>query len=194
MPDLATNVLSYGDNLDILRRYLPDAAIDQVSSSRSLRRHRLLLASIAILAASCSSSYQPTPPPTIAETQAFVAQMVRLAQAGEFEQLCKMGGGNCERILATAGAENVPVDPPTVARIYVVPSVVHADGSWSQGGQMVEMCGNERSGAPYQTQMIVFRDREQGVIAIEPIYWSGLSISVDAEQPVGPATHPAFAC
>ena len=26
MPDLATNVLYYGDNLDILRRYLPDAA------------------------------------------------------------------------------------------------------------------------------------------------------------------------
>ena len=26
MPDLATNVLDYGDNLDILRRYLPDAA------------------------------------------------------------------------------------------------------------------------------------------------------------------------
>jgi len=26
MPDLATNVLSYGDNLDILRRRLPDAA------------------------------------------------------------------------------------------------------------------------------------------------------------------------
>ena len=30
MPDLATNVLYYGDNLDILRRYLPDAAADLV--------------------------------------------------------------------------------------------------------------------------------------------------------------------
>jgi hypothetical protein len=28
MPELATNVLYYGDNLDILRRYLPDAAVD----------------------------------------------------------------------------------------------------------------------------------------------------------------------
>lgn len=26
--DLATNVLYYGDNLDILRRYLPDAAVN----------------------------------------------------------------------------------------------------------------------------------------------------------------------
>jgi hypothetical protein len=30
MTDLATNVLYYGDNLDILRRYLPDAAGDLV--------------------------------------------------------------------------------------------------------------------------------------------------------------------
>jgi hypothetical protein len=30
MPDLATNVLYDGDNLDILRRYLPDAAVGLV--------------------------------------------------------------------------------------------------------------------------------------------------------------------
>ena len=30
MTDLTTNVLYYGDNLDILRRYLPDAAVDLV--------------------------------------------------------------------------------------------------------------------------------------------------------------------
>jgi len=26
LPDLATNILCYGDNLDILRRYLPNAS------------------------------------------------------------------------------------------------------------------------------------------------------------------------
>ena len=30
MPDLATSVLYYGDNLDILRRSLPDASVDLV--------------------------------------------------------------------------------------------------------------------------------------------------------------------
>jgi site-specific DNA-methyltransferase (adenine-specific) len=30
MTDLATSVLYYGDNLDILRRYRPDAAVDLV--------------------------------------------------------------------------------------------------------------------------------------------------------------------
>ena len=31
MPELATNVLYYGDNLHILRRYLPAASVDLVS-------------------------------------------------------------------------------------------------------------------------------------------------------------------
>jgi 16S rRNA G966 N2-methylase RsmD len=30
MTELATNVLSYGDNLDILRRSLPDASVDLI--------------------------------------------------------------------------------------------------------------------------------------------------------------------
>ena len=30
MPDLATNVLYYGDNLDILRRHLPETCVDLV--------------------------------------------------------------------------------------------------------------------------------------------------------------------
>ena len=149
---------------------------------------------IAVLLGACSSGYHPTAPPTLAVTRAFIAKIVQLAQAREFDKLCQLGGGNCERILASAGADKVPPDAPTIARIYAVPSVVHADGSWSQGGQMVEMCGIDGSGAAYQTQMIVFRDPTQGVIAIEPIYWSGIGIRIDAEQPVGPSTHPAFAC
>lgn len=152
------------------------------------------LLAVLVLAVGCSPEYRPTAAPTVAETRAFIAEMVRLAQAGEFEQLCDMGGGNCEDILATAGAENVPADPPNIARIYEVPSVRHADGSWSQGGQMVEMCGTDRSGADYKSQMLVFRDPHEGIIAIEPIYWSGLHVIAPAEPPVAEPTDPAFVC
>jgi hypothetical protein len=34
MTELASNVLYYGDNLDILRRHLPDAAVDLVYLDR----------------------------------------------------------------------------------------------------------------------------------------------------------------
>jgi site-specific DNA-methyltransferase (adenine-specific) len=40
MTDLATNVLYYGDNLDILRRYLPDTAVDLVYLDPPLLRGR----------------------------------------------------------------------------------------------------------------------------------------------------------
>ena len=37
MGDLATNVLYYGDNLDIQRHYLPDSAVDLVCLDPSAR-------------------------------------------------------------------------------------------------------------------------------------------------------------
>ena len=37
---MQTNVLSYGDNLDILRRYLPDAAVDLVYLDPPLNSNR----------------------------------------------------------------------------------------------------------------------------------------------------------
>ena len=40
MTDLATNVRYYGDNLGILRRYLPDAAIDLVEFDPPFNSHR----------------------------------------------------------------------------------------------------------------------------------------------------------
>ena len=40
MPDLATNVLYYGDNLDILRRRLPGAAVDLVYLDRPFNSNR----------------------------------------------------------------------------------------------------------------------------------------------------------
>ena len=40
MTELATNVLYYGDNLDILRRYLPDASVDLIYLDPPFNSHR----------------------------------------------------------------------------------------------------------------------------------------------------------
>ena len=42
MTELATNALSYGDNLDILRRYLPDASVDLISLDPRSKANRFL--------------------------------------------------------------------------------------------------------------------------------------------------------
>ena len=44
MTDLPSNVLYYGDSLDILRRYLPDAAVDLVYLDRPYATDAQLLA------------------------------------------------------------------------------------------------------------------------------------------------------
>jgi hypothetical protein len=154
----------------------------------------LLTAAIAGAIGSCAASFMPAPPPSEDEARQYVAQAVRLAQAGEFERLCAMGAGNCEEILDQAGRDNVPVDPPTIVRIYAVPNQRHADGSWSVGGQMVELCGTDLRGAEYRTQMLVFRDHSGRLISIEPIYWSGIRVITGGPSVTVPGSSPAFDC
>ena len=172
-------------------RRLLEAVTILVSSGRTPWSVAVL---VAALGAACSSTFTPPAPPSEAEARAFVGEAVRLAEAGRFVELCEMGGGNCEEILEGAGADNVPTVPPTIARVYVVPNVHHADGSWSAGGQMVEMCGTDGNGARYRTQMLVFRDHRGELIAIEPIYWSGIRIIAGQQPPIAGAGHPAFEC
>ena len=40
MPDLATNILYYADNLDILHRYVSDAAVDLAYLDPPCKSHR----------------------------------------------------------------------------------------------------------------------------------------------------------
>lgn len=40
MTNVATNVLDYGDNLDILRHYLPDASVDLVELDPAFNSNR----------------------------------------------------------------------------------------------------------------------------------------------------------
>ena len=156
-------------------------------------RAATVVASLALLAA-CSAALEPASPPLEAEARHFVAEAVRLAQAGDFVGLCAMGGGNCERILETAGRDNVPLDAPTIVGVHTVPNQHHADGSWSAGGQLVELCGTDRHGDKYETQMIVFRDKGDRLIAIEPIYWSGIGIITSGPGAVVPGPPRPFAC
>jgi hypothetical protein len=54
-----TNVLSYGDNLDILRRYLPDAAVDLVELDPPLTRIATTTSSSATSQGRASGRHEP---------------------------------------------------------------------------------------------------------------------------------------
>jgi len=60
MIELATNVLYYGDNLDILRRYLPDAAVDLVYLDPPFATDAYLLAfEDTLTMAACRIDHRP---------------------------------------------------------------------------------------------------------------------------------------
>lgn len=146
--------------------------------------------SIAILVAiSACGPGRPqanTAEPTIAEAQAFLAQVVALAQRGDFEGLCAIGDGNCERHLDQAGREAVPRQPPAVVGVRFLPTTQTGD-QVSIGGVILEMCGRDATGKPYHSEMLVFRDGSS-LRAINPVYWgnTGIAAGNTTRASIGP--------
>jgi hypothetical protein len=148
------------------------------------------LALVALLLGACSPVFGPDQrlpePPSDADARAYLARVVALAHAGDFDALCAVGGGNCERILEQAGPD-VPTDDPTLVGQRVEQPTAAGDLS-SVGGRILELCGRRDDGTLYYSEMIVFVDG-RSLIAIEPIFWSGLHIAssssagVDAMDP-----------
>ena len=122
----------------------------------------------------------PLEPPTVARVEEALEQMVIFATEGRFDDLCAMGTSNCDSILE-AVPEDVPAHPPTV-----VSTEVADDGS---PARVLVVCGARRAGGFYRTEMVVtWRGSE--VVVLEPIYWSGMSVSVGA-PPTMPASEPS---
>lgn len=155
-----------------------------------LRRGRRILALMAFCAvAGCTTPTGETGSlPTVNEAEAFLVQVVTLAQRGDFEALCAIGDGNCERGLEMAGRDRVPLAPPAVIGVRIVPTTRSGDQT-SAGGVVLEMCGRDAVGEPYHSEMLVFRDRGS-LRAINPIYWGNTTIAEGDSMtayPLGPA-------
>lgn len=129
--------------------------------------------------------------PSDEEARSFLATAVGLARSGSWEELCALGGGNCEETLNDAGRDAVPADGPIVLATWLVTSTPAGDGRVNQGGRILEVCGIDGRDRPYRTQMLVFREAEK-LIAIEPIYWSGMTVA--SGSVVGPKPTPAAVC
>jgi hypothetical protein len=145
------------------------------------------LAPILVLAvAACTSAGPPAGTiPTVEEGRTHLAEIVRLAQAGDFDGMCALGDGNCERILELAGRDAVPPDPPTIVATRTMPTT-SSDSQQSLGGVVFVLCGTDGRGKPYDSELLVFHDGN-GLRAINPVYWGRTRIAS------GPQTEPMFA-
>jgi hypothetical protein len=132
--------------------------------------------------------------PSEAEALDFLDEAVSLAAAQRFEDLCDLGGGNCERLLADAG--DPPAEPPIVVGTRTLAPET-SGGMTSVGGIILELCGIRDDG-PYYTEMLVWNDTSQGsrLRATEPVFWSGFGIATDSTTepvPLDPAARCAEA-
>ena len=148
---------------------------------------RLVLAAFVTTAAACAPLASTGDIPTYEEATSFLASVVGLAQARDFDRLCGLGGGNCRKTLQIAGLDAVPATPPGIAGSRVVQPTQRSNGMTTTGGLVLQLCGLDGLGRPYSTEMLVFRDGGR-LLAIEPVYWSGMRIATDQTTPGEPAS------
>jgi len=142
---------------------------------------------VALVIAACNTP-KPTsaPPPTRDEALSFLAQIVALAQQGDFDALCSMAGdGNCEFKLDDAGRDRVPSAAPTVWSIAGVPTTTNGDQT-SLGGIVLGLCGIDALGRGFDSEMLVFRDTDTTMRAINPVYWGQDKVARGDRTSLGP--------
>ena len=147
------------------------------------------------MVAGCSIGAPPNdrlaPPPSEADARAYFATVVGLAMGGDFEGLCAVGSGTCEKQLRDAGRDAVPPAPPRIVGTREIqPRAVV--GGWSSGGRVLEVCGIDGRGDPYYDEVLVFHDGSR-LISIGTVYWSRTRISEDSTAG-GPEASPPAEC
>lgn len=148
----------------------------------------LMLGCCLLMAGCASAAYSPPVPPSEAASRQFLDRIVKLVEARDFDGLCKLGTSECQFVLNNAGPDAAPTSPPTVAGVVVVPNREVASGTWQPGGVLFRLCGLDGHGKPYRSEMLVSTaPTGSGLIAQEPVYWSGLSIGSSVAEPTASA-------
>lgn len=139
-----------------------------------------------------ATPFVPPAPPTEAAALAYLRTVVDIAQRGDAQSLCNLGSGNCDRALDDAGGlAATPAAFPTVAGSIAIQPTRNADGTASAGGRLLVVCGIDRRGRPFDSDVLVFYDDDGKLTSIEPVYWSGGRIDLtDSTGDAGIARPP----
>jgi hypothetical protein len=153
-----------------------------------------IVVTLLLVVAGCSLSpvptpFSPLPPPSAAVALRHLTSIVAVVESGDLSGLCRFGGGNCRDELASADPEAVPGDGPIVLGTAVIPPRREADGAWTTGGLLLDLCGRDGRGRVYGSQMLVFQDAGGRLLSINTLYWTGMKIATSNEA-VGRAQPP----
>ena len=146
------------------------------------------LLAAALLIACSAAAAQPPPVPSEEEALGYLQDVVALVEAGDLSRLCDLGSGTCPQILRNSDPATVPTSDPTVIGTRVLEPSLGPNGTWNEGGRVLELCGRDGLDHPYYSEMLVFRDRDH-LISTVPVYWVGARIAssyTTGQEPVPP--------
>jgi hypothetical protein len=148
-----------------------------------------------LLVTGCSSAaYSPPVPPSETAARQYLDQIVQRVEAKDFAGLCKLGTSECQFVLNNTGSDAAPTSPPTVVSVVVVPTQEVASGTWHPGGILFKLCGLDGLGMPYGSEMLVSTaPTGSGLIAQEPVYWSGMTVDSSVAEPTAIAASADWA-
>jgi hypothetical protein len=171
------------------RAYPPLAYLSYPPLAYLSARGASLIALVGLLVlAACAEP--PAPPPSEADAMALLDRIVSTATRHDFDALCAFGTSACWDFLDAAGRDAVPPLPPRVVQVLRLENTRRADGLWTGGGVLLQLCGVDGRGRPYATEMLIVRKGSASnpgpLAASEPVYWSGMRIARDATVGDGP--------
>jgi hypothetical protein len=154
-------------------------------------RRRLTTALLVIAIAACAGRAGPAAPPSEVEALQYLEAAIAMVQSGNASRICELGPPSCPQTVEPLDQAAVPSTRPSVIRVRTRPGVVHGDGTWSNGSVIIELCGVDGLGKPYQSDMQVYW-HEGRIVSTVPAYWLGIQF---AEDPVvGAPDGPIGAC
>jgi len=134
-----------------------------------------VIATVAVFVATFFLAFggpsRSTAPVTEAEARAHLDRAVRAALAHDFDGMCALNGSvfNCRTDLDAGDRDTVPTAAPTtVAARYTEKQSDDGTPGW-----ILTVTGQNGRGKPYSTEVMVFRDHEGNLAAINIVWWSG---------------------
>ena len=150
------------------------------------RRHRAPIAAAIVIGVVVAAtliwgvlgSPVPSKPVTEAEARAYLDKAIQAGLARDFQTLCRLNGStfNCEIDLDRGGArETSPDVPPSSVNAFYA----EADADTDTPGWVLTVRGRNARDEAYTTEVMVFRDHEGHLKAINIVWWSGNRLVVN---------------
>ncbi|MEX0761348.1 MAG: hypothetical protein WD208_08515 [Dehalococcoidia bacterium] len=140
-----------------------------------------LVLALLVVGAACASPLREAESITLEEASAILESAHDSSVQQDLEALCDLGGSvlNCERAWRDLGewAAVSPGASPTVASSRVLPDQDLGNGSVSRGGRLLVVEGTDGLGREFSTDFLVFDSSGGKLVALNPVYWSGVSVS-----------------